>query len=129
MAADFSLTDKHKKIFKVYEDLLFNDKVIIYALAPEPWTPTLLLQRLLAINKNQPIESFSFGWNDMNCGMISEVLHLVSTQPIAEQGLKSIALSSFNGLYEPVAEEIIENLVKICPHVVHIKFSRMAFNA
>ena len=49
--------------------------------------------------------------------MISEVLHLVSTQPIAEDGLKSIALSKFWEVKKPVAEEIIENLVKICPHV------------
>ena len=61
----------------------------------------------------------------MNCDMISEVLHLVSTQPIAEDGLKSIALSEFNGLEKPVAEEIIENLVKICPHVKHITISKM----
>ena len=49
--------------------------------------------------------------------MISEVLHLVATQPIAEHGLKSIALNEFRGLEEPVNEEIIENLVAICSHV------------
>ena len=53
----------------------------------------------------------------MNCEMISEVLHLVSTQLIAEDGLKSIVLNEFYSLEKPVAEEIIENLVKICPHV------------
>ena len=53
----------------------------------------------------------------MNNEMISEVLHLVATQPIAEHGLKSIALRAFEQLKEPVNEEIIENLVAICSHV------------
>ena len=42
LAADFSLKDTAKKMFVVREDLLFNGKVIIYAFAPEPWTPLLL---------------------------------------------------------------------------------------